>query len=141
MQVLQRIVAYGCLGILIEVLFTGLGSLLKKNWSATSTTYLWMLPIYGLGGLIIEATHTWLISWPIYILTIIYTVEIYAVEFCSGWVLRHTVGKCPWDYSDSRFNIMGLVRLDYFPFWYGLAYAAHFLHPYLFKAVNALSRI
>jgi uncharacterized membrane protein len=139
-QTLQRFVAYGCLGILVEVLFTGLRSLYRRNWSATSTTHLWMAPIYGLGGWLLELTHYY-INCNVLVITEIYVIEIYLIEFCSGWAIKKLIGRCPWDYGVGRFTIMGLIRLDYWPFWYVLAFAAHFLHPYLFKVVNVLSRI
>ncbi len=48
-----------------------------------------------------------------------YTCLIFFTEYCSGWLLRRT-GRCPWDYSGSRFNIDGLIRLDFAPFWFAL---------------------
>ena len=86
-------------------------------------TYLWMFAIYGLGGLglgairdVIPSTST--VNVP-FILTA--TMFIYAMEFSSGWFLRKITGRCPWDYGDAKFGIAGLVRLDYFPFWIGVA--------------------
>ena len=53
----------------------------------------------------------------------IYSLCIFATEFCSGAFLKKR-GCCPWDYSKARFNIKGIVRLDYLPVWFvvGLIY-------------------
>ena len=53
----QKFLLYGCLGLLLEVFFTGLHSLYTKNWRPTSQTYLWMHPIYGVTALGLEASH------------------------------------------------------------------------------------
>lgn len=139
-QTLQHVAAYGCLGFLIEIIFTGLANAWRRNWDLKSTTYLWMFAIYGPAGVLLETTHG-LLSWPGPVAALVYTLEMYAVEFGAGWLLKRLLGRCPWEYSKSKFSIMGLIRLDYFPFWYGLAVAVHYFHPTIFKAINALSKI
>lgn len=139
-EVLQRVIAYGFLGVLIEVVFTGCSSLIRRNWNATSTTYLWMIPIYGFGGWLMETTNH-AFDLPGWISAVIYTVEIFAVEFVSGFILRKAIKRCPWDYGAGKYTIMGLIRLDYFPFWYILSLGAHYFHPIIIRAVNKLSQI
>lgn len=48
---------------------------------------------------------------------------IFAVEYVTGTILMH-FHICPWDYSDAAYNISGVIRLDYAPFWFavGLIY-------------------
>lgn len=54
---IQRLFAFGCLGLLIEVFFTGVHNLVVlRDKNATSKTYLWMFPIYGLGGIALEVS-------------------------------------------------------------------------------------
>ena len=48
----------------------------------------------------------------------VYTCCIFAGEFVSGSLLKRH-GACPWDYSRAKYNIKGLVRLDYAPLWFG----------------------
>ena len=44
----------------------------------------------------------------------VYTVCIFLTEFGTGSLLKkHDL--CPWDYSKSKANIKGLIRLDYAP--------------------------
>ena len=53
----------------------------------------------------------------------IYTAGIFLVEFVSGSLLKKS-NNCPWDYSSAKYNIKGVVRLDYAPLWFvmGLIY-------------------
>jgi uncharacterized membrane protein len=116
----ERFLAYGALGWCLEVLFTGVSAVLfRHDRSATGQTYLWMLPIYGGAGLLLETLHHLLVSAGVGfgLRLVAYVVVIYAVEAVSGHTLRRLLGRCPWDYGDARFGVRGLVRLDYAPFW------------------------
>ena len=42
---------------------------------------------------------------------------IFAVEFVTGSFLK-LMHLCPWDYSQSPWNINGVIRLDYAPVWF-----------------------
>lgn len=124
---LKRFLLYGCAGWIAEVLFTGAASAaLERDPNATSKTYLWMHPIYGVAGLAIEATARWLgarkVPRPVRALA--YVPLMYAAEYASGWLLCRVLGKCPWDYGQRGINTHGLVRWDYAPAWYaaGLAF-------------------
>lgn len=121
-QAFQLMLVYGCLGLLVEVLFTGVMSVLRRDLRARAQTYLWMLPIYGVGGLVLEQLHRYLVWHPV-ALAVASVPIIYVLEFVSGWVLRLSIGQCPWDYGSARFAIRGLIRVDYAPFWLLLALA------------------
>ena len=83
----------GLTGWCMEILFTSIGSLCKSDRKLIGKTSIWMFPIYG-----------------------IYSAGIFTCEYVSGSLLkRHNL--CPWDYSDSKANVDGLIRLDYAPFW------------------------
>lgn len=128
---IQRFIAFASLGLLIEVVFTGIHSLLVlKNKSAQSKTYLWMIPIYGIGGILLQINRDILVSLgtPLLVRAIMHVIIIYVVEFVSGIGLHYLIGRCPWKYVVSetheeihRFSIMGFVRVDYVFFWYVLA--------------------
>ncbi len=45
---------------------------------------------------------------------------IYMAEYASGWGLQRIAGVCPWNYSQSKYHINGLIRLDYAPVWFGV---------------------
>lgn len=115
---LAHFVLYGALGWCVEVTFTGLSALfLHGDRTATGRTYLWMHPIYGLGGLAFEGLAHVLTPLPIPIRIVAYLAAVYVAEYVSGFVLRRAIGRCPWDYGLRRWSIHGLIRLDYAPYW------------------------
>jgi len=109
----------------MEIVFTALsGALDGRGLALRGETYLWMLPIYGAGGLVLEQLHRRLaprVPWPVR--AVAYTSAIYAVEYGSGFLLRCALGACPWDYQDRGVNVHGLIRLDFLPFWYAIGLA------------------
>ena len=137
---LQKFFVYGCLGLLIEVFFTSLYSLATKNWKATAQTYLWMLPIYGVTALVLEALSDAL-PWPFYLRAFIYVPFIYGMEALSGWTLQKTIGSIPWDYGKARHTPMGLINLKYAPYWLALAMAFDPLSAYLRRALTFLATL
>lgn len=105
----------GLTGWCMEILFTSAGSLLKHDKRMIGQTSLWMFPIYGMAA-IISPLYKVLKKIPTLLRGGIYTVGIFSFEYLSGMLLKkHHV--CPWDYSDAKSNINGVIRLDYAPFW------------------------
>ena len=86
-------------------------------------TYLWMLPIYGLGGLVFEAAYAHIGSWHVLLRCLTYALGAFAIEGAAGLLLKALTGRCPWDYSYNRTHVAGVIRLDYTPVWaiFGLA--------------------
>lgn len=105
----------GLTGWCMEILFTSFGSLIRGDARLLGRTSVWMFPIYGMAALI-GPIYKKIKYWPILLRGFFYGASIMAGEFLSGSLLRF-FGICPWDYSDSSYNIAGLVRLDYFPVW------------------------
>ena len=103
-------------GWCMEILWTGLHSILSGELTMTGKTSLLMFPIYG-SAAFIEPIWRRLCNKPIVLRGLIYTICIYAVEYTSGLLLR-TLGICPWDYTGDPTNINGLIRLDFAPFWF-----------------------
>lgn len=115
-----KMAVWGVIGLLIEILFTGLHSVfIERNVRAIGITYLWMWPIYGLGGELLALLRDAIQNPWLFVPAAV--VTIYAIEFGSGWALRKIIGRAPWDYGKARFGIMGLVRMDYLPFWFAVA--------------------
>ncbi|MCT4562831.1 MAG: putative ABC transporter permease [Maledivibacter sp.] len=112
-----RFVIYGLFGWCMEVFWTGLGSFLKGDIKLTGQTYIWMFFIYGL-AIFFEPIHQRIGGLNFILRGGIYTVLIFTVEYCTGWILRRVLGICPWDYSNSNFSVNGLIRLDYTPVWF-----------------------
>lgn len=137
---LEKALVYGCLGVLIEFFFTAAGALIRRNWSATGQSYLWMLPIYGFTALALEGISVAL-PWPFYLKALIYVPIIYGIEALSGWTIYKIIGVIPWDYRRSRWTPMGLINLKYAPFWLVLAMAFDPITSFLSKLLKALSLV
>jgi hypothetical protein len=119
-DVLRRFFAYGFLGWALEVAFTGLtDSFWLRDRRLRGHSYLWMLPIYGSGGLLLERLHHRMAGHGLsrWARSIGYMAGIYALEFGSASLLNRALGDVPWRYVKGV-NVRGYVRLDYAPFWY-----------------------
>jgi uncharacterized membrane protein len=137
---LQKLLVFGCLGILIEFFFTSIHSLLVKNWKATGYSYLWMLPIYGFTALALEGISD-AVPWPFFLKAFLYVPVIYGVEALSGWTLQRLIGHIPWDYQKSKWTPMGLINLKYAPFWLLLAMAFDAITEFLNRLLKALTLV
>ena len=110
----------------MEVFWTGLGSILKKDFRATSTTSIWMFFIYGSAALFTPVIRM-IAPFPLVVRGLIYATCIFAVEYATGRVLK-TFNVCPWDYSSCRFSVQGVIRLDYTPVWFGVGLLFEFAY-------------
>lgn len=136
---LAKLAAYGCIGWVIEILFTGFYSLLvQKNKSAVAVSYLWMGPIYGLAGIVLELVQDSL-PWPWYLKPLVYLPLIYGIEGVSGWAIRKVTGRCPWEYPASKWAPLGLIHLGYSPFWLLLGFLFDPISAILGKIVRFLA--
>lgn len=128
-----RFAVYGACGWLIEIMWTGLGSVLRGDPRLTSQTYLWMFPIYGGGALLLERLFPLLADkhWLLRGLTSV--AVIFTVEYVTGLSLRLLVGRSPWDYSGTPFSVHGLIRLDYAPAWFVLALLFERAQPFFLR--------
>lgn len=132
----MRFVVYGCFGWCFEIIFTSVKGFFRskgKDWSFFGKSYLWMLPIYGLAAFLFEPAHDAMRQLPWPIRGVIYAIGLFIVEFITGWLLRVTTGKCPWDYSHAKYNFKGLIRWDYAPVWFGFCLVLEQLHDLLLR--------
>ncbi|MCR1839406.1 putative ABC transporter permease [Murimonas intestini] len=107
----------GICGWCLENLWTGFLSFRRREMKLKSQSSLWMFPIYGMAAFI-APLFKWLKNYSIIIRGTCYTVFIFLAEFLTGSFLKKR-GMCPWDYSDAKTNINGVIRLDYAPLWFG----------------------
>ena len=106
----------GLTGWCLEIIFTALCSLHRRDLTLKGYTSIWMFPIYAsasfLSPLFRLLQHKSLLTRGL-----TYMSCIFAAEYCSGNILKkHHL--CPWDYSSSALNIKGLIRLDFAPLWF-----------------------
>lgn len=140
---LVRFFIYGLLGWCFEVFSTAvtekaLGK--QSDWRLVGHSYLWMFPIYGLLAPLGEPVHDALRSHFWLLRGLIYVLGIWAVEFATGWLLRKLIGRCPWDYSNFRWNVQGLITLEYAPVWFVLGLGFERLHHALLVLEPAIEK-
>lgn len=106
----------GFMGWCLEVFWTGLHSLQRRQMRLEGKSSLWMFPIYGLGCLIgpisrvFQNRNVWFRGG-------IYAICILGMEYLTGSFLKKH-HMCPWDYSKAKLNYKGIIRLDYLPVWF-----------------------
>ncbi len=139
---LIRFLAYGVLGWCVEILWTAVSGAVaesRERWRLQGVTYLWMFPIYGLLVVLYEPLHDLIRQWPWPARAALYAAGFMAVEYATGWLLRRLVGLCPWDYrGKTRWQLHGLVRLDYAPLWALLGLALEPVHDFLVRLTPLL---
>lgn len=131
-------IAFGILGMMVEVAFGAFKSLLKdRSYELRGTTSIWVFPLYGLIAIIYPIIAIRLGGMPWYGRGLIYTAIIAAVQFLAGFLLtRLTI--CPWHYSD-KWSIKGLVYLPYLPLWFAFGMGVEWIWPKIKAISYALS--
>lgn len=141
-----RFAVYGTLGWCAEIVWTALCELVTgaradpgsrdrptrlsraERLSLTGRTYVWMFPVYGLGGLVFEPCHEAVRVWPWWARGALWAALIFAVEYAAGVVLCRVIGRCPWDYAGARWSVGGLIRIDYAPLWFAFGLLLERVH-------------
>ena len=113
----NKFILCGTVGWCMEIIFTALHSFHNKEFKLIGRTSIWMFPIYGLASLL-APVYKLLKHQNAVIRGGVYTCCIFLGEFFTGSLLQK-YDVCPWDYSKAKFNINGLIRLDYAPLWFG----------------------
>ncbi|HEY4872485.1 MAG TPA: hypothetical protein VIJ03_11395 [Candidatus Dormibacteraeota bacterium] len=128
---LLRAVVYGAAGCLGELFFTACTSAARTHRLRPHTSPL-MLPIYALIQPLFEPVHRAMRGRvPLWGRALVYGGGFHAAEYLSGRLLRQLVGRAPWDYSDARWQLGGLIRFDYFPLWAAVGLMTERLHDIL----------
>lgn len=135
----MQFILCGLLGWVAEVIFTGILDPIKnKRFSLTSTTYLWMFPIYGLLAFVYPPLHDMIRGYDWYVRGAIYMITFFVIEYATGWILLKVTGGYVWQYT-SRFNLHGLIQLPHAPVWFlaGLGFERVYL--YIVKIAGVLT--
>lgn len=106
----------GLTGWCLEISFTALNSLRKREMTLMGQTSLWMFPIYG-SACLLNPVFKLLKSFSPAVRGSIYALLIFTGEYLTGRFLCKRK-LCPWNYERSRWHIQKVVRLDYFPNWF-----------------------
>ena len=105
----------GLAGWCFEILFTSFESFRRRELELMGKTSLWMFPIYGMAAFL-KPLFLLLKRFPVLVRAPFYSACIFLAEYASGSFLKR-YHMCPWDYSGSRANVKGVIRLDYAPCW------------------------
>lgn len=123
---IKRFLIYGLFGWSIEIIWTGLSSMISGNIKLEAFTSLWMFFIYGL-AVFLEPIHHVIEKWSWIIRGVLWVVIIWGIEYTSGFIFTQVLGIYPWFYS-GQFSIDGLVRLDYGPAWFIAGFVFERIH-------------
>lgn len=119
---LKNFLKCGLTGWCLEILFTSMDALRRRDMTLKGHTSLWMFPIYGSAAILSPISHL-LRGKSALTRGLTYMSLIFSAEYLTG---RFLSGKkiCPWDYRRSRWNIGRVIRLDFAPYWFfvGLLY-------------------
>ena len=100
----------------MEVFWTGMCALINRDFKLRASTSIWMFFIYGM-VVFLEPVYLLMQSFPMVIRGIVYALCIFSGEYITGGALK-LANLCPWDYTHCRYNVQGVIRLDYAPVWF-----------------------
>ncbi|MHA1675762.1 MAG: putative ABC transporter permease [Candidatus Njordarchaeales archaeon] len=131
-----RFILYGLIGIAIEIVWTAFYDKVFKreeSWDLKGTTYVWMIPIYGLTVVFYEPMHNLMSDLEWYYRGSVYMIGIFIIEYIAGYYLKK-LGHCPWDYTmETKLHLHGLIRFDYAPVWFMLGLILEPIHDLLIE--------
>lgn len=120
LTILHRFLFFGLHGFLDEIVFTSIHDfiLVQPDYTLRGHSSIWSFFIYGSGSLLVEYFYKKyrLRNFNIVLRGIVYTSIAFFWEFSTGVILKQ-FSACPWDYTHKDFDFMGLITLDYAPFW------------------------
>lgn len=106
----------GVTGWCMEILFTAFGALRRREPPLMGQTSLWMFPIYG-SAAFFKPLFTLLKRFCVPVRGTVYALSIFGAEYACGHLLEKR-SLCPWNYNRHHWHINGLIRVDFFPFWF-----------------------
>ena len=115
-----RLYFWGVHGVFCEVVFTAVWeAIVGGSPRLMGQSSLWSFLTYGLGTFLgAELAREAMVGRrvPLWARCLLYVPLVYLWEFSCGAILRQ-FNACPWDYSQFDYDVMGLITLEYAPFW------------------------
>ena len=139
-----RFVIYGALGWCLGIVWTAVEDRVRgkaTDWRLRGQTSLWVFPLFGLVAVLYEPLHDGLRSLPWFMRGVTYALGFWLVEYSSGWLLRKLLGECPWDYSDWRGNLQGIITWEFGLVWFGFGLALEPFHDALVRLTPVLESV
>lgn len=127
-----RLLLFAVGGIFGEILFTSLKALvLHRDITLHGKTQLWVVALYGFGGLWFECMERVLRRFHFGVRYTGYVLAVWSIEYAAGYVLdQWLIGECPWRYSGWT-NLHGYIQLSHLPWWVLLSFVAERLLVYM----------
>lgn len=113
---IKRFFFYGIAGWGIEIIWTGVGSLISGDLRLLGHSNLWMFFIYGC-AIFLEPIHHAIARRHWFFRGVLWVLLIWCIEYASGFLLHTILGVYPWYYTD-RLSVNGLITLAYAPAWF-----------------------
>ena len=93
----------------MEITFTALGALRRRELPLIGQTSLWMFPIYGCAAFF-QPAFLLLRHCHLLVRGTVYALSIFGAEYTSGRFLKkHEL--CPWNYNRCRWHVNGLIPI------------------------------
>lgn len=118
---LFEIFIFAAAGLGMEVVFTAtLDFLQNRKPHLVGYSSIWYLPLYALAPVILNYAQPFLFTLALPVRGLLYMICFFAVEYPSMGLLRLMLGTSPSEesYYKSRWNIHGLIRLDFAPAYF-----------------------
>ena len=113
----KNFIKCGLTGWCLEIVFTAMNALRRRDMTLRGSTSLWMFPIYGSASILAPVSRR-LRTKPVWMRGLTYMSLFFTAEYLTGTLLTKR-RLCPWDYGRSRWNISRVIRLDFAPCWFG----------------------
>lgn len=134
---LFEVFIFAAVGLGLEVVFTAVLDFLKnRKPHLVGYSSIWYLPLYGMAPVILNYAQPFLFPLPLPLRGLIYMTAFFAVEYPSMGLLRLLLGTSPSEesYYKSRWNVHGLIRLDFAPAYFLLG----LILEWLFRSLRGL---
>lgn len=129
-----RILVYGMLGFAYEIVFTSLWDFVASNFTNfkfKGYSSLWSFLIYGSCSFCGEQVYFYTKNrFSAFLRGLIYIQMAYTWEFIGGLILNQFSART-WDYTHYKYDVMGLIALEYAPLWFCSGLLQEFFYEYL----------
>lgn len=113
------VIGFVFIGITMEVIATSIMDYFTlRDPRMKGETYLWMVPIYA----VVPYIYVFLtgvmtdLHWSVK--GLVYMIAFYLLELIAGLLIKALVGVSPWNYEQKKYNLWGVICLDYAIVWY-----------------------
>lgn len=129
-----RLLFYGMLGFSYEIIFTSLWDFVASdftNFKFVGYSSIWSFFIYGTCSFCGEQVYLHTRKRLSTLLRgLIYVQMAYTWEFIGGFILNQFSART-WDYTHYKYDVMGLIALEYAPLWFCSGLLQEYFYEYL----------